>query len=81
MSKKTVSKETFNNLVVWCGVGIIAGAIWLFAVRSNLHLIDPLSFIGVVALAALATTGLLWWAIRAGAPRRQNPDNRHDPDQ
>jgi hypothetical protein len=54
---------TKKNLVIWLGVGAIVVALWYFAARTRLHLIDPLAFIAWVAGAAAGLTALLWWGL------------------
>jgi|JI10StandDraft_1071094.scaffolds.fasta_scaffold795792_2 hypothetical protein len=52
------------NAIVWCGVLLVAAALWFFGARTRLHLVDPLAFIALVAVAAAVLTGLLWWEMR-----------------
>jgi hypothetical protein len=54
---------TKKNLLIWLGVGAIVFALWYFAARTRLHLIDPLAFIAWVAGAAAGLTALLWWGL------------------
>jgi len=49
------------NAIVWCGVLLVAVGLWFFGARTRLHLVDPLAFIALVAVAAAILTGLLWW--------------------
>lgn len=62
-----------RNLIVWLGVIAVAAAVWLFAVRTSLHFVDPGRFLVLVAVAAGALTVLLWWEKRHPEPDR--PDN------
>lgn len=61
MSKRTI------NAVVWAGVLAVVAGLWFFSARTRLHLVDPLSFITVVAVAAAVLTALLWWEMRKNA--------------
>ncbi|MCC7272654.1 MAG: hypothetical protein IT561_08300 [Alphaproteobacteria bacterium] len=61
------------NLVVWCGVAAVAFMLWFFAGRTRLHLVDPLAFIGLVAVAAAVLTALVWWEARAGSETLSGP--------
>jgi hypothetical protein len=54
---------TRKNILLWVGVGAIALALWYFAARTRLHLVDPLAFIGWIAGAAAGLTALLWWGL------------------
>lgn len=54
---------TKKNLLLWLGVGAIVLALWYFAARTRLHLVDPLAFIAWVAGAAAGLTALLWWGL------------------
>ena len=56
------------NAVVWCVVLLVVAGLWFFAARGRLHLIDPLAFVGVVAVAAAILTALLWWEMSADGP-------------
>lgn len=58
--------KTRVNLIMWCAVLLVCGGLWFFGVRTRLHLVDPLSFIGLVAVAAAALTALLWWEMGTG---------------
>ncbi|BBK34797.1 hypothetical protein EDC65_2714 [Stella humosa] len=49
------------NAIVWVGVLLVTAGLWFFGARTRLHLVDPLSFIVLVAVAALLLTVLLWW--------------------
>ncbi len=54
------------NAVVWCVVLLVAAGLWFFAARTRLHMVDPLSFIAVVGVAAAVLTALLWWEMASG---------------
>jgi hypothetical protein len=60
-----------RNLVIWVAVIVVAAALWFFAARTRLHLVDPLAFIAYVAVAALCLTALFWWGL-AGTYRDRN---------
>ncbi|MGE0714614.1 MAG: hypothetical protein AB7P02_04150 [Alphaproteobacteria bacterium] len=49
------------NAVVWIGVLAVVAGLWFFGVRTRVHLIDPLEFIVLVAVAAAFLTALMWW--------------------
>lgn len=56
-----------RNLLLWLGVAVIVAGLWYFAARVRLHLVDPLAFIGWVAVAAAGLTALLWWGLAGGS--------------
>ena len=64
-----------RNLLVWAGVTAIALGLWLIAARTRMHLVDELSFLGCVAVAALALTALYFWDVAA-----IHSDETNDPD-
>ncbi|WP_374446611.1 hypothetical protein [Stella sp.] len=49
------------NAIVWSGVLLVVAGLWFFGARTRLHLVDPLAFVGLVAVAAALLTALLWW--------------------
>jgi len=69
-----------RNVMIWIGTAAIAFGLWFFAARTRLHLIDPLTFIGYVAVAALGLTALLWWGLAAQDPGENAPDLEKEKD-
>jgi hypothetical protein len=55
-----------RNLLVWAGSVAVALGLWVFCARTRMHLVDELTFIGCVAIAAAALTALYWWDVAAG---------------
>lgn len=50
-----------RNSVVWIATVIVCFLLYWTAARTNLHFMQPLLFLGYVALAAMAITALLCW--------------------
>lgn len=67
-----------RNLLIWIGAGTIAFGLWAFSARTRLHLVDPLTFIIYVAIAALGLTALLWWGLAERDPAEGKPEHKKE---
>jgi hypothetical protein len=67
-----------RNLLIWAGVIAVVLGLWLFAARTRLHLVDPLTFIGYVAVAALCLTGLFWWGLAGSEQEKNGPEGQEE---
>jgi hypothetical protein len=54
-----------RNRVIWALVILVAVALWALVARVRMHLVDELSFLGCVALAAAVLSALYWWDVSA----------------
>lgn len=62
-----------RNRVIWGLVILVVLALWGLVARVRMHLVDELSFIGCVAIAAAVLTALYWWDVRAEKDDPANP--------
>jgi di/tricarboxylate transporter len=67
-----------KNLVIWGGVALVALGLWFFAARTREHLVDPMTFIAYVAVAAACLTGLFWWGLAGPDEDRNGPEGQEE---
>jgi hypothetical protein len=67
-----------RNLVIWAGVAVVVLGLWFFAARTRLHLVDPMTFIVYVAVAAACLAALFWWGLAGRDDDRNGPKGQEE---